>query len=99
VYHSSCDELVMECRLRCPVNPEVTWLKDGVAIPNSDRFYNEVIPDPLGGGALACRLVIGNPQATDSGRYICRAETNSHIENTYTDVVFKGAKLPIIIIK
>jgi len=80
----------MECRLRCPINPEVSWHKDGQPIPNSDRYYHEVIPDPLGGGALSCRLVIGNPHISDSGRYICRAETNSHIENTFADIVYKG---------
>ncbi|XP_065350379.1 titin homolog isoform X14 [Cloeon dipterum] len=95
VYHSSSDELVLECRLRCPVQPEVTWHKNNVPLPNSDRFYSEVIPDPLGGGALSCRLVIGNPQLADSGHYVCKAETSSHIEATFSDIVFKGRDKPV----
>ncbi|XP_059475294.1 titin homolog [Neocloeon triangulifer] len=95
VYHSTMDELVLECRLRCPVAPEVTWLKNGTTIPNSERYYHEVIPDPLGGGALSCRLVIGNPQTTDSGHYVCRAETSSHIENTFADIIYKAREKPV----
>ncbi|CAB3382376.1 Hypothetical predicted protein [Cloeon dipterum] len=95
VYHSSSDELVLECRLRCPVQPEVSWHKNNMPLPNSDRFYSEVIPDPLGGGALSCRLVVGNPQVADSGHYVCKAETSSHIESTFSDIVFKGRDKPV----
>ncbi|KAF4519135.1 hypothetical protein B566_EDAN007408 [Ephemera danica] len=66
VYHPHSDELVLECRLRLNDTPSVTWLKDGIPMVPNDRIQQEVVPDPMGGGALSCRLILASPTATDS---------------------------------
>jgi hypothetical protein len=72
-------------------------MKDGIPLIPNNRVQQEVIPDPLGGGALSCRLIIGKPVSSDSGHYICRAESNTWSDHISADVIFKGIHVKIVI--
>lgn len=65
---------MLECHVRGLPTPEVSWIRDGVKIDNSDKYHQIDHEDGT------CELVINNPVTMDSGKYICRAENRAKKE-------------------
>lgn len=65
--------MILECRVRAHPTPSVSWLKDE-QILKGERYKQSYLDDDV------YRLEISNPNVTDNGQYICRAENELHTE-------------------
>lgn len=70
-YNAMIKEHYIECHVRGVPTPKVTWVRDGSAIENCEKYHQ--IEHENG----KCELVINNPTPMDSGKYICVAENRA----------------------
>ncbi|XP_043500905.1 titin homolog [Polistes fuscatus] len=82
-YRYSDHELVLECRVRGYPSPTVTWSKDGKVLDGA-RYTQKYLDDDI------YRLEISDPNASDSGRYICRASNEIQSSEISHIVHFEG---------
>ncbi|KAI4493465.1 hypothetical protein M0804_001641 [Polistes exclamans] len=82
-YRYSDHELVLECRVRGYPSPTITWFKDGKILDDA-RYTQKYLDDDI------YRLEISNPNASDSGRYICRASNEIQSSEISHIVHFEG---------
>ncbi|RUS90387.1 hypothetical protein EGW08_001882, partial [Elysia chlorotica] len=60
------DELVLECDIQGNPRPQISWIRDGVEIFDSQDFQISMIGDH-------CKLQIADIYPEDEGKYSCRA--------------------------
>ncbi|GFS00834.1 myosin light chain kinase, smooth muscle [Elysia marginata] len=60
------DELVLECDIQGNPRPQISWIRDGVEIFDSQDFQISMIGDH-------CKLQIADIYPEDEGRYSCKA--------------------------
>ncbi|KAI4474132.1 hypothetical protein M0802_015766, partial [Mischocyttarus mexicanus] len=82
-YRYSDHELVLECRVRGYPSSTISWLKDGKILDDA-RYTKKYLDDDI------YRLEISNPNASDSGRYICRATNEIQSTEISHIVHFEG---------
>lgn len=82
-YRFADHELVLECRVRGQPTPTVTWLKDDIVLRGS-RYSQSFVGDGI------CRLKIANPDSSDSGEYVCRADNDVRTDQIRHIVHFEG---------
>ncbi|XP_051161896.1 titin homolog isoform X2 [Leptopilina boulardi] len=82
-YRFADHELILECRVRGQPTPTVTWLKDDIVLRGS-RYSQSFVGDGI------CRLKIANPDSSDSGEYVCRADNDVRTDQIRHVVHFEG---------
>lgn len=82
-YRRFDQELVLECRVRGYPSPTISWLKDGKVLDDG-RYTRKYLDDGIH------RLEISNPDASDSGRYVCRASNEMQSTEMSHIVRFEG---------
>ncbi|XP_043669858.1 titin-like isoform X2 [Vespula pensylvanica] len=82
-YRHSDHELALECRVRGYPSPTISWLKDGKVLDDA-RYTQKYLDDGI------YRLEISNPDASDSGRYVCRATNEMQSAEMSHTVHFEG---------
>lgn len=81
-YRSAENDLVLDCKVQGVPTPQITWMKDEVALDISGRIISAKLPNGV------WELQINNPNRKDSGNYSCIAENASGMHKVSHRVMF-----------
>lgn len=76
--------MLIECKVQCQPAPCISWYRDGHPLSVDPRFQQTESYDGI------CQLTIYNPETTDSGCYMCRAQNEVSTEQISHYIFFPG---------
>lgn len=70
-YEIQTDDIILEVQIRGNPTPVLTWIRDGQAVKNDDKYLIQRLPDGV------YRLYVHNPTRMDEGFYTIKAKNKA----------------------